>query len=103
MRLTHRPTSTLIDVTTSLSTREWQRSEDGELVEASNDEIEVRLERDARGRVVREQRGTHSVEPEYDHLGRRVGMQTSLGLRQALHPRHPLQRSRGPAWPLPPP
>jgi RHS repeat-associated protein len=58
--------------------------EDGALVEASNDDVEVRLERDALGRVVKEWQGERWVVSEHDHLGRRVGMQTSLGLRQAL-------------------
>lgn len=57
--------------------------EDGALVEASNDELEVTLERDALGRVVRERQGAAWVVSEHDHLGLRVGMETSLGLRQA--------------------
>jgi RHS repeat-associated protein len=66
------------------TTERFAYDEDGELVEASNDEIEVRLERDALGRVVKEWQGEHWVESEHDHLGRRVGSRTSLGLRQAL-------------------
>ncbi len=66
------------------TTERFAYDEDGALVEASNDEIEVKLERDALGRVVKELQGEHWVVSEHDHLGRRVGMQTSLGLRQAF-------------------
>ncbi|MCH9680617.1 MAG: hypothetical protein K0V04_04215, partial [Deltaproteobacteria bacterium] len=66
------------------TTERFVYDDDGELIEANNDHVHVRLERDAGGRVVKEWQGTQWVESEHDHLGRRVGMQTSLGLRQAL-------------------
>ncbi len=66
------------------TTERFAYDEDGEIVEASNDELEVKFERDPLGRVVKEWQGEHWVESEHDHVGRRVGIQSSLGLRQGL-------------------
>ncbi len=57
---------------------------DGELVEAMNGVVTVKLERDALGRVVREQQGEHWVEMEYGPTGPRVRMRSSLGAEQEI-------------------
>lgn len=55
----------------------------GDLVTACGPGCEVRFERDALGRVVREVQSVggeeHTVEVSYDHDGERIGRQTSLG------------------------
>ncbi len=57
---------------------------DGELVEAMNGAITVKFERDALGRVVKEQQGEHCVETEYGPTGLRVRMKSSLGAEQEI-------------------
>jgi RHS repeat-associated protein len=52
---------------------------DGELIAAGNDTIEVKLERDILGRVVKELQGADAVESEYGPLGLRTRMKTSRG------------------------
>jgi RHS repeat-associated protein len=59
----------------------------GYAVEANNDDVEVRFEYDALGRIVRESQTidgeTHVVEIGYDLLGKRVRRATSLGHEEA--------------------
>jgi YD repeat-containing protein len=57
---------------------------DGELVEAMNGVVTVKLERDALGRVVKEQQGEQWVETEYGATGLRVRMKSSLGAEQEI-------------------
>jgi len=57
---------------------------DGELLSASNASASVRFERDALGRIVKETQGKHSVESEYDLLGLRTAMQSTLGAKVAI-------------------
>jgi RHS repeat-associated protein len=57
---------------------------DGELTAAVASEISVTFERDALGRVVKEVQGRHWVESEYDALGLRVRMRSSLGTDQVI-------------------
>lgn len=57
---------------------------DGALVQASNNAITVRMERDAFGRIVKEWQGEAWVASEYDYRGERVGVETSLGLRKTI-------------------
>jgi RHS repeat-associated protein len=52
---------------------------DGLLVEAVNDSIAVKLERDLMGRIVKDSQGGYEVSSEYDILGNRIGVQSSLG------------------------
>jgi YD repeat-containing protein len=57
---------------------------DGALIDASNDDATVRFERDALGRIVKEEQDGHSVESEYDLLGLRIRMRSSLGVEQTI-------------------
>jgi RHS repeat-associated protein len=57
---------------------------DGELVEAMNGVVTVKFERDALGRVVKEQQGEAWVETEYGPTGLRVRMKSSLGAQQEI-------------------
>ncbi|WP_116127012.1 DUF6531 domain-containing protein [Lewinella sp. IMCC34183] len=52
---------------------------DGELLSATNGAIRVGFERDKLGRVVRESQGGFVVRSEYDILGNRTGLRSSLG------------------------
>ncbi|WP_156176014.1 RHS repeat-associated core domain-containing protein [Hymenobacter terrenus] len=51
----------------------------GALLEAHTPTTSVRFERDALGRVVREQQGTHTIDYAYDARGQRTGLHSSLG------------------------
>lgn len=57
---------------------------DGQLIEAHNEVASVLFERDVRGRVLRELQGEHWVETRYDRRGRRIGLESSLGAKQAI-------------------
>jgi len=52
---------------------------DGELLSAQNDDLTVSFERDLLGRVLTENQGGYTVQSEYDKLGFRTGVQSSLG------------------------
>ncbi len=52
---------------------------DGELIEATNSATGVGFERDALGRIIKETQGEHWVATEYDAVGLRRAMQSSLG------------------------
>ncbi|MEO8179090.1 MAG: glycohydrolase toxin TNT-related protein [Deltaproteobacteria bacterium] len=57
---------------------------DGELIRATNDATELRFERDAQGRILKELQGQHWVSSEYDPLGRRKAVRSSKGLEQRI-------------------
>lgn len=57
---------------------------DGALIEAINETTHVRMERDALGRVVREEQGSHSIERRYDLRGCLTEMTSSLGFDAAF-------------------
>ncbi|WP_342381549.1 DUF6531 domain-containing protein [Myxococcus stipitatus] len=57
---------------------------DGEFIEATNDTATVTFERDALGRVTREQQGEDWVASEYDRLGRRVRVSSSKDFHQKI-------------------
>jgi RHS repeat-associated protein len=67
----------------------FQYRADGELVEARNAETTIRFERDAVGRVLREQQDEHWIESTYDPRGFRVRVRSSFGAIQQLE-RNPL-------------
>jgi len=67
----------------------FQYRADGELLEAKNAEVTVRFERDALGRVLREQQDEHWIESSYDPRGFRVRVRSSFGAIQQLE-RNPL-------------
>lgn len=52
---------------------------DGELVEATNQHIAVKFERDPLGRVVKEMQGGFVIDSVYDTLGMRTEVRSSLG------------------------
>jgi RHS repeat-associated protein len=56
----------------------------GRLVTADNAEAQLRFERDALGRVIKETAGDHWVERKYDHHGARVGTRSSLGAELSI-------------------
>ncbi|WP_207431280.1 DUF6531 domain-containing protein [Sabulibacter ruber] len=53
--------------------------DDGELIEATNENSTVKLERDLLGQVVRERQGDITVESVYDSLCMRTAVRSSLG------------------------
>jgi len=57
---------------------------DGSLLQAKNADATVKFARDALGRVREESQGEHVVRSEYDLLGRRVRMASSLGAKQTI-------------------
>jgi RHS repeat-associated protein len=57
---------------------------DGLLREAENEVVKVVLERDARGRVVREWQDELWIESDYDAIGRRIGMRSCFGALEQI-------------------
>lgn len=57
---------------------------DGALLEAINETTHVKMERDALGRIVREEQGPHSIERRYDLRGCLTEMTSSLGFDAAF-------------------
>lgn len=57
---------------------------DGLLAAAENSSYKVAFERDALGRVIKESAGSHFVISEYDKLGERIAMRSSLGAAQRI-------------------
>jgi RHS repeat-associated protein len=57
---------------------------DGSLLSATNDDASVEFERDALGRVLRESQCRAWVDSEYDALGMRIRMQSSIGVDQRI-------------------
>lgn len=62
----------------------YRYRQDGELVEADNSTCRVTLERDARGRILRESCDGHWVASAYDPRGWRTRMRSSLGAVQCI-------------------
>ncbi|MDQ2772803.1 MAG: DUF6531 domain-containing protein [Bacteroidota bacterium] len=52
---------------------------DGTLLTAVNGAATVTWERDARGRILHETQGAHTVSSSYDRAGRRIGLSSTLG------------------------
>jgi len=61
------------------ATEQYHYRADGGLLEAVNDTTIVAFERDVMGRVLTETQGPHSITNEYDPLGYRIGVVSSLG------------------------
>lgn len=57
----------------------YRYREDGELIQADNEHIKVKFERDELGRVLTETQGGFLVHSEYDALGNRIRLTSSLG------------------------
>jgi len=66
------------------TTEQFTFRADDELLSAQNDTTTVQFERDALGRVVREIQGDTWVDSEYDQLGMRLRMRSSLGADQRI-------------------
>lgn len=64
------------------ATEHFEYRADGALMAAITDDIAVRFERDPLGRITKESQGQHWVESEYDALGLRNRMRSSLGADQ---------------------
>ncbi|MBN1984450.1 MAG: hypothetical protein JW795_23190, partial [Chitinivibrionales bacterium] len=58
---------------------------DGELIEAKNNASTVKLEKAASGKVIKEWQNDHWVQSEYDILGRRIQVRSSLGMNQRIN------------------
>jgi RHS repeat-associated protein len=58
--------------------------EDGELIEAKNNDVAVKLERDILGSVIKEFQNDYWVESGYDLLGFRISMSSSMGAHQNI-------------------
>ncbi|MEX1366579.1 MAG: DUF6531 domain-containing protein [Nannocystaceae bacterium] len=65
-------------------TETFAYDEDGALIEASNADASVRMERDLLGRIVKEHQGERWVASQFDHRDLRLGMESSLGARQVI-------------------
>jgi len=61
------------------SSEQFAYRPDGELLEANNDYIKVKFERDKLGRVLKETQGSFVIESKYDKQGHRIGLSSSLG------------------------
>jgi YD repeat-containing protein len=65
-------------------TERYEYRADGALVEAINDTVHVKMERDALGRVVREEQGPHAIDKRYDLCGRTMEVRSSFGFDAAF-------------------
>lgn len=73
------------EVEHSDGTRErFTYTKDGDLLTADNGSCQLQLKRDALGRLIHEVCGAHWVKSDYDALGQRVGMRSSLGASQRV-------------------
>jgi RHS repeat-associated protein len=54
-------------------------NKNGQLIEATNENCSIIIERDALGRVIKDNQEEYFVESKYDKLGRRVEVKSSLG------------------------
>ena len=61
------------------STETYRYGPDGALLEAVNDTVAVEFERDKLGAIIKEQQNNNSVSSEYDALGNRTALTSSLG------------------------
>ncbi|EYF08101.1 DUF6531 domain-containing protein [Chondromyces apiculatus] len=83
-RLIYDAMGRLVEVRRSDSAVErFRYRKDGALIEAENSTIQVKFERDALGRVVREMQGGHWVESSYER-GARTWVASSLGVHSAI-------------------
>jgi len=57
----------------------YSYSANGQLLEASNSEINLKFERDHLGRIKKEIQGVHEIESKYDPQGNRINVKSSLG------------------------
>ncbi len=57
----------------------YSYNRNGQLIEARNENSHVFIERDAAGRILKEEQDDHTVESKYDKLGKRIGVTSSLG------------------------
>lgn len=62
-----------------LGAEQFTYRKNGDLIGAQNESTTLTFERDALGRIVKETQGKHTVSSEYDALGLRKQMQSSLG------------------------
>lgn len=67
----------------------WAYRADGEVVRIALDDVIVAFEHDALGRVLKETRDKHWVQSEYDAIGQRLRVRSSLGAEQVI------ERDRG--------
>lgn len=58
--------------------------EDGELLEALNEFMSLRRELDSRGQIIKEFQGEHWVASEYNDIGLRTRITSSMGLNQRI-------------------
>ncbi|MGB3609264.1 MAG: RHS repeat-associated core domain-containing protein, partial [Cellvibrio sp.] len=63
---------------------DYTYSINGDLLKASNGHITTEFERDPLGRIIKESQGEHWVASQYDALGFRVQIQSSMGLNQHI-------------------
>ncbi|MEZ6062402.1 MAG: DUF6531 domain-containing protein [Planctomycetaceae bacterium] len=79
------PAGRVIAVTHSDKSEErYAYRQDGELIEAINDACEVRFERDAAGRILKETQNDFWVSSKYDALGMRIEMKSCFGAVQTI-------------------
>jgi RHS repeat-associated protein len=64
--------------------RRFKYRADGHLLEASTDSVLVKFERDALGRVLREWQNDEWISSVYNHVGLRISLASSLGLKQTI-------------------
>lgn len=57
----------------------YSYNHNGQLIETVNENIKVTLHRDASGRIIRDEQGEHFVESQYNSLGKRTQLTSSLG------------------------
>ena len=57
----------------------YSYNRNGQLIEAANENSTVILQRDATGKVIKEDQDGYSVESKYNNLGRRIEVTSSLG------------------------
>jgi RHS repeat-associated protein len=66
------------------SEENFQYDLDGSVRRAANQDMTVRFQRDTMGRIVREEQNEEWIESEYDVLGHRTRMRSSLGVDQVI-------------------
>jgi len=63
---------------------EFVYNKKGELLEARNEDVILKFERDATGRIIKEMQNDYVIESTYDELGNRTFVESSLGARTAM-------------------
>lgn len=66
------------------SEEQYQYRPDGELISAENNNTGVEFKRDAIGQILKETQGDHWVCSEYNPLGQRIRMWSSMGAEQTI-------------------